>query len=517
MRLLKKKKGFTLIELMIVIAMVAILAQVMIPKVGAVKVQMKNNSVQTNAKLVQAFLENRSGKDANSIKTYLYNHKDDFTGALSLIKTNLGTAMNNEFTLSNKITNPFNQSIIILSDQTSISLYGSTAASIVVGYDATDLPKDEAYVTSNLPQGSTFIGEVAVVIYKTGYVVYGIDDQGNKTDISIIKMPNGLVVGNITTPGTGTTPVTPTTTASVLNNIDIVYNFLAINAASKIIIGKSNSQQWKQLMNPFAGELTGYFVSNVPKTSPTYKAIENPMDTTYNNVIGPAWLDNNYLNNKYSVLALGNPISGWSVGNANPPLSNYKGTVVAAVNGVDQTAADQLGYDVFGIDGNGNKIGEKHLDMLTIMNATTESNLSNNVKNVSAYLKANLSIYSDKKNVMYNKIGTGGTDDYLMIDISNHFLNTSNSYVTSWQTIGYLEPYNFAPSYSVIVTKIAGDYSRFNGTVIILAIEGKGNTLGSFEVYNFQNAQLLDDAAFVFGRVGKRFQTKCLCMLTVVC
>lgn len=53
----KKDGGFTLIELMIVIAVIGILAIVLVPKVGSVKTQAKTAGIDTNIRLVQGFVQ----------------------------------------------------------------------------------------------------------------------------------------------------------------------------------------------------------------------------------------------------------------------------------------------------------------------------------------------------------------------------------------------------------------------------------------------------------------------------
>ncbi|MEW9925135.1 prepilin-type N-terminal cleavage/methylation domain-containing protein [Clostridium butyricum] len=50
--LMKKKKGFTLVELIIVIAVIAVLAAIAIPKFGAVKKDANLRADQANAKII---------------------------------------------------------------------------------------------------------------------------------------------------------------------------------------------------------------------------------------------------------------------------------------------------------------------------------------------------------------------------------------------------------------------------------------------------------------------------------
>lgn len=53
---LKNKKGFTIIEVMVVIALIGILAAVLVPQFGGVKDRAKDAGVLTNAKMVEAYV-----------------------------------------------------------------------------------------------------------------------------------------------------------------------------------------------------------------------------------------------------------------------------------------------------------------------------------------------------------------------------------------------------------------------------------------------------------------------------
>jgi prepilin-type N-terminal cleavage/methylation domain-containing protein len=58
----RKDSGFTLIELMIVIAVIGILAIVLVPRVGLVKSQAKETGLDTNIRTVQGYVESRIDK-----------------------------------------------------------------------------------------------------------------------------------------------------------------------------------------------------------------------------------------------------------------------------------------------------------------------------------------------------------------------------------------------------------------------------------------------------------------------
>ena len=62
----KNKKGFTMIELMIVITVIGILAIVLLPRIGRMRDEARTSGVETNIRDVQAMIELEIGRHANS-------------------------------------------------------------------------------------------------------------------------------------------------------------------------------------------------------------------------------------------------------------------------------------------------------------------------------------------------------------------------------------------------------------------------------------------------------------------
>lgn len=92
----RKDNGFTLIELMIVIAVIGILAVVLIPKVGTIKTQAKTAGLNTNIRLVEGYIQNKITKWADNGATE------------NEIQNDIIEAFNND-----DITNPFTFSKVV--------------------------------------------------------------------------------------------------------------------------------------------------------------------------------------------------------------------------------------------------------------------------------------------------------------------------------------------------------------------------------------------------------------------
>ena len=90
----RKEDGFTLIELMIVIAVIGILAIVLVPKVGTIKTQARTAGIDTNMRVVQGYAESQIDK-------WSQNTSNQSTVAAE-VAASLGSG-------ANALTNPFDK------------------------------------------------------------------------------------------------------------------------------------------------------------------------------------------------------------------------------------------------------------------------------------------------------------------------------------------------------------------------------------------------------------------------
>lgn len=153
-----KKKGFTLIELMIVLAVIAILAVVLIPKAGQSKDNAKNAGVTTNVNAVRGYLETKTG--------------DNFLKANA---SDVVTKLNVVFTGEDAIENPFDTTKATATTTASTSTYGPA-----IYVTAADLADADL---------SNYEGSVVVVYNSTAktYSIYGVDNSKSKVGAATIK------------------------------------------------------------------------------------------------------------------------------------------------------------------------------------------------------------------------------------------------------------------------------------------------------------------------------------------
>ena len=177
----RKDEGFTLIELMIVIAVIGILAVVLVPKMSGIKTGAKVTGVETNAASVHAYVVSRMDKWINKGTTVV----------------DIATEISKQFSGDNALKNPLSGKTIQTSDITGVTLTqtdGAATPTVTASTDALQiLGADPTNTTTTPPSYAKGHGTVVVVVTSNiaanGIQIIGYDDQGNVVDSAINVMP----------------------------------------------------------------------------------------------------------------------------------------------------------------------------------------------------------------------------------------------------------------------------------------------------------------------------------------
>lgn len=456
---MSRKKGFTLIELMIVLSVIAILAMVIIPNVGSVKTESKNQAVVSNAMLVRSFLENRGTKDILTYNAAFAsgNSYSEAMGGTDGVLVKLKTAMTDYFSGSNAIENPFKNITSINFTQGNVALNNPTSASIVLGYtsNADDtLPSDNEAAKAAMPKGREFLGDVVIMVYKAGYVVYGVDNTGEVSMASVIKFPevppavaSGTGGGSGENPGggNGENP-NETNTQKLLGNIGDVVTYLRSIAVERIIKGAPNSHTWDVIQGPLYNDLYNQFTPGNAS-----KHIVNPYYLNVDSIGNDNnWVDPNVM---YSIISNPQP----DYGNIESKYSSRPGTIVVYYT------SNPVGYVVYGVDqaAQGTQIiGRTEINLSNLITNDMDQVLKNNVDSVCSILSANINEIANGNqgalsSAAFNKLGG---------------LNIKNAYIPKWTGKNTFSSQSFQEGYALAVSgwNMEGSaYSDFKGTVIV--------------------------------------------------
>lgn len=461
-----RKRGFTLIEIMIVLAIIALLSVVLVPKVGAIKLQSKNKNVTTNVMLVRSYLENRSGKDGIQYKVLTIGGKTQEQALDSILKSNnndntnyigIGPDMTSNFSGSNALTNPFTGNNSIVYSQGNITNKSpSSTSSLLVYYSTGNLPSDNNSVinSSMMPKGVDFKGNVVVVVYSTGYVLYGVDNSGEMVSVYIIKFPpTPPIAKSGVTPGDGDNPGG---NSEILSNVEKVVAYIRSNAIEKIITGAPDNQVWPVMRTPLYSDLYNQFTPNNSS-----KHLVNPYKKNVDDIIdgNASWVDPS---KDYSIIAY----PGENISQADTKYSNFEGAVVVYIT------SNPLGYIVYGIDDDGNSVGRTEINLATLITSDMTNTLSNNVSSVYNILKNNV---NSNLKAAEGQSGTYNKAVILQALARNQLqsLNLSNAYLPTWKGVG-TDTYDFYNNggtykkYALVVELSEGShYTDFKGSIIV--------------------------------------------------
>lgn len=439
---MNRKKGFTLIEIMIVLSIIGLLSIILVPKVGVIKLQSKNNSVSTNVLLVRTYLENRCAKDSSAYKTAV-NGNQTKDQALTVILKNIETDMDSNFSGSNSLINPFNNSKSITKD-----LSGNS--SVLLSYSPNALPKDNDEIANNrtLTAGESVKGNAVIIVYGSsgdkvgGYALYGVDSTGKIVNPYIIKFKASTVINENTN-----------TDSDMKINVNKVANFIKIDAIRKIIMGVPESKIYNVIQGSLYHDLRSKFTLGDASNHIVnlyYLNKDMIYDDGYHNY------EDGYhdiKNEEFSIIVNANP-SDYS--NIDSKYSDHPGTVVAYVSN------NPMGYVVYGVDKSGKTVYKTPINLSTEVTPEMRAVLGNNVKSAADILKNNLAANKDKCHGKTTELQSLAKNQLQQ-------LNLKNSYIPDW-TGTRTDTNNFDKDNgtSLVIELTSGSYvTDYKGTVIV--------------------------------------------------
>lgn len=448
-----RKKGFTLIEIMLIISIIALLSVILVPKVGAVRMESKNNSVNTNVLLIRTYMENRSGKDGNRIQNK----------SLDTLLKSIQVDMSSDFSGSNSLINPFNGSKSIDARGDASNKNISSSSSVLLYYSSGNLPENNEVIKSgDFPDGVNIRGTVVVVLYgssqnsRGGYALYGIDNFGAIVRSYIVKFPAApsLTDGSDNSDG-----------STIQDNVNRVIKYIKVDAIRKIITGVPNGQMYNVIQGPLYNDLKEEFTPG-----DSSKHIVNPYHLNKDAIDDDGYHTNGDpgISYDYSIICNANPGDYSSM---DSKYAGYPGNVVVYVTN------NPVGYVVYGVDKNGNTISKTPVNLSTEITSSMTQSLEDNVNAVSVEL--------DK---IVKKLQPSNDGDYnrrvaLQLEAKNKLqeLSLKNAYLPDWIGIR-TDTYNFSTGISVIVElkpENLENIKNFKGAVIVDVLQdGSG-----YEVY----------------------------------
>ena len=158
----RREEGFTLIELMIVIAVIGILAVVLVPRVGSIKTQAKGAGIDTNMRMVQGYVQSKASRWADQ----------SFTQAK--VAQDILDAFNNTTNPDEKIKNPYSASPNITSAISTVQVTPYAITDALQVRSIADSP-----ITTGIPNGSIVVFVPAANMDgNSQFIIQGYNNKG---------------------------------------------------------------------------------------------------------------------------------------------------------------------------------------------------------------------------------------------------------------------------------------------------------------------------------------------------